>query len=50
MQEILVCSHVHHPNVVSVCGAVINGGIPRMLVMELLEAALKEVMDFGIIY
>lgn len=43
-QEISVCSRVHHPNVVSICGAITVGGVPLHLVMELLEASLSEVM------
>ena len=43
-QEIFICSRVHHPNIVSICGAITAGGIPLHLVMELLEASLTEVM------
>ena len=43
-QEVSVCSRVHHPNVVSICGAITANGIPLHLVTELLEASLTEVM------
>jgi hypothetical protein len=43
-QEVSVCSRVHHPNVVSICGAITTNGIPLHLVTELLEASLTEVM------
>ena len=44
-QEISICSRVHHPNIVSSCGAITASGVPLHLVMELLEASLTEVMD-----
>jgi serine/threonine protein kinase len=43
-QELSICARVHHPNVVSICGAITVNGVPLQLVMELLEASLSEVM------
>ena len=44
-QEVLVCSRLHHPNILTVCGAVMAEGIPLQMVMELLEGSVSEVID-----
>lgn len=44
-QEILVCSRLHHPNIVTVCGAVMAEGVPLQMVMELLEGSVDEVIS-----
>ncbi|XP_062505865.1 uncharacterized protein LOC134182478 isoform X2 [Corticium candelabrum] len=43
-REVSVSSRVHHPNVVSICGAIIENEVPLRIVMELLEGSLKDVM------
>ncbi|XP_062505307.1 uncharacterized protein LOC134182013 isoform X2 [Corticium candelabrum] len=43
-REVSVSSHVHHPNVVSICGAIIENEVPLRIVMELLEGSLKDVI------
>ncbi|XP_065840595.1 uncharacterized protein [Oscarella lobularis] len=44
-REVLVCSRLHHPNIMIVCGAVITEGSPLQIVMELLEGSVSEVID-----
>lgn len=44
-REIAICGSVHHPNVISVCGATAEKGVPITLVMELAEGSLGEVID-----
>ena len=44
-QEVLVCSRLHHPNIMTVCGAVMAEGIPLQMIMELLEGSVSEVID-----
>ncbi|XP_065840574.1 uncharacterized protein [Oscarella lobularis] len=44
-REVLVCSRLHHPNIMVVCGAVITEGSPLQIVMELLEGSVSEVID-----
>ena len=36
-REVRVCSRLHHPNIMVVCGAVMAEGSPLQIVMELLE-------------
>ncbi|XP_062505962.1 uncharacterized protein LOC134182556 [Corticium candelabrum] len=43
-REVSVSSRVHHPNVVSICGAIIDNEVPLRIVMELLEGSLKDVI------
>ncbi|XP_065845535.1 serine/threonine-protein kinase TNNI3K-like isoform X2 [Oscarella lobularis] len=43
-QEISICSHVHHPNVVSLLGVISQDGIPLSIVSELLEGSLSDVI------
>ncbi|XP_062498767.1 probable serine/threonine-protein kinase DDB_G0271682 isoform X2 [Corticium candelabrum] len=43
-REVSVSSRVHHPNVVSICGAIIENEVPLRIVMELLEGSLKDVI------
>ena len=43
-QEIFVCSRLHHPNIMTVCGAVMVEGIPLQMIMELLEGSVSEVI------
>ena len=43
-REVLVCSRLHHPCIVTVCGAVMEEGLPFQLVMELLEGSVSEVI------
>ena len=44
-REMRVCSRVRHPNVMSICGAIVTDGIPLRLVMEMQEASLSGVID-----
>jgi mitogen-activated protein kinase kinase kinase 7 len=44
-REIAICGSVHHPNLVSICGATTEREVPLSLVMELEEGSLGEVMD-----
>ena len=44
-REVLVCSRLHHPHIMIVCGAVIAEGAPLQIVMELLEGSVGEVID-----
>ncbi|XP_062505782.1 uncharacterized protein LOC134182399 [Corticium candelabrum] len=44
-REVSVSSRVHHPNVVSICGAIIDNEVPLRIVMELLEGSLKDVIN-----
>ncbi|XP_065842585.1 uncharacterized protein [Oscarella lobularis] len=44
-REVLVCSRLHHPNIMIVCGAVMAEGAPLQIVMELLEGSVGEVID-----
>ena len=44
-REVLVCSRLHHPNIMVVCGAVTTEGSPLQIVMELLEGSVSEVID-----
>ena len=44
-REVLVCSRLHHPNIMVVCGAVMTEGAPLQIVMELLEGSVSEVID-----
>ncbi|XP_062505724.1 uncharacterized protein LOC134182339 isoform X2 [Corticium candelabrum] len=43
-REVSVSSRVHHPNVVSICGAIIENEVPLRIIMELLEGSLKDVI------
>ncbi|XP_065842440.1 uncharacterized protein [Oscarella lobularis] len=43
--EVLVCSRMHHPNIMTVCGAIMNPNSPFQIVAELLEGSLAEVID-----
>ena len=43
-REVSVSSRVHHPNVVSICGTIIENEVPLRIVMELLEGSLKDVI------
>ena len=44
-REVLVCGRLHHPNIMTVCGAVMQEGVPLQMVMELLEGSVSEVMN-----
>ena len=44
MRELSVCSQLHHPNIVPICGAVMENGTPIQLVMELLQGSLSDLM------
>ncbi|XP_065840572.1 uncharacterized protein [Oscarella lobularis] len=43
-QEVLVCSRLHHPNIMTVCGAVMTERVPFQMIMELLEGSVGEVI------
>ncbi|XP_062512392.1 probable serine/threonine-protein kinase DDB_G0271682 [Corticium candelabrum] len=43
-REVSVSSRVHHPNVLSICGAIIENEVPLRIVMELLEGSLRDVI------
>ena len=47
-REVSVSSRVHHPNVVSICGAIVKNRVPLRIVMELLEGSLKDVINAAI--
>eukprot|EP00118_Oscarella_pearsei_P023892 m.292872 g.292872 ORF g.292872 m.292872 type:complete len:244 (+) comp40732_c1_seq18:1294-2025(+) len=44
-REVLVSSRLHHPNIMTVCGAVMEEGVPFQMVAEMLEGSLSELMD-----
>ena len=44
-REVLVCSRLHHPNIMTICGAVMQRDVPFQMVMELLEGSVSEVMN-----
>ena len=44
-QEMTVCSLVHHPNIVPMCGVTLENDCPVSLVLEMQEASLGEVMN-----
>ena len=44
-REVLVSSRLHHPNVMTICGAVMREDVPFQMVMELLEGSVSEVMN-----
>ncbi|XP_065845344.1 ubiquitin carboxyl-terminal hydrolase 15-like [Oscarella lobularis] len=44
-QEISICRHAHHPNVVSLLGAITEDGIPLSILSELLEGSLSDVIE-----
>ena len=43
--EVLTASRLHHPNIIRVCGAVMEDGIPFQIVSEILEGSVSEVID-----
>ena len=43
-QEVLVCRRLHHPNIMTVCGAVMAERVPFQMIMELLEGSVGEVI------
>ena len=44
-REVLTASRLHHPNIVRVCGAVMEDRCPFQIVSELLEGSVSEVID-----
>ena len=44
-QEILICRHVHHPNVVSLLGFISENDVPLSIMSELLEGSLSDVIE-----
>ena len=44
MKELTICSQLHHPNIMSICGAVMLDGTPIQIVMELLQGSLSDLM------
>ena len=44
-QEVLVSSRLHHPNIMTVCGAVMTEGVPFHMILELLEGSVSDVID-----
>ena len=44
-REVLTASRLRHPSIISVCGAVMEDGIPFQIVCELLEGSVSEVID-----
>ena len=44
-REVLTASRLHHPNIVRVCGAVMEDDCPFQIVSELLEGSVSEVID-----
>ena len=44
-QEISICRHAHHPNVVSLLGVITEDGIPLSILSELLEGSLSDVIE-----
>ncbi|XP_065846086.1 uncharacterized protein [Oscarella lobularis] len=44
-REVLTASRLHHPNIIRVCGAVMEDGIAFQIVSELLEGSVSEVID-----
>ena len=43
-QEIGICSHARHPNVVSLCGVTTEDGVPARIITELLEGSVSDVI------
>ena len=43
-QEVGMCSHVHHPNVVSLCGVTTEDDVPVRIITELLEGSVSDVI------
>ena len=43
-REVLVASRLHHPNIIRVCGAVMEERIPFQIVSELLEGSVSELI------
>ncbi|XP_065845063.1 uncharacterized protein [Oscarella lobularis] len=43
-QEISICRHVHHPNVVALLGVITQDEMPLRIVSELLEASLSDII------
>ena len=44
-REVLTASRLHHPNIIRVCGAVMEDGISFQIVSELPEGSVSEVID-----
>ena len=44
-REVVTASRLHHPNIIRVCGAVMQEEIPFQIVSELLEGSMSEVID-----
>ena len=44
-REVVLCSRLHHPHIITVCGAVMREDAPLQMVMELLEGSVSEVMN-----
>jgi serine/threonine protein kinase len=49
MRELSICSQLHHPNVVPICGAVMENNIPIQIVMELLQGSLSDLIKAALI-
>ena len=44
-REVQMCSRMHHPNIMTIYGAVMERGVPFQMVSELLEGSVEEVID-----
>jgi serine/threonine protein kinase len=44
-QELSTCAKLHHPNIVTFCGATLEKDTPLQIVMELLEGSLEELIQ-----
>ena len=44
-RELSICSQLHHPHIVQVCGAVIVNGTPLQLVMELMQGSISDLIE-----
>lgn len=43
-RELAICSQLHHPHIVQVCGAVMVNGTPLRIIMELLQGSVSDLM------
>ena len=44
-RELFICSQLHHPHIVQVCGAVMVNGNPLQLVMELMQGSVNDLVE-----
>ena len=47
-QELANCAYLHHPNIVTFCGATLEKGNPLQIITELLEGSLDELIKAAV--